>query len=219
MHRACRKRHGFCEKKEPQKLRPSRQAVMRALCVNRELYDMDRIENSKVAEVFNNYPEDMRKKLMFLRQLTLETASEIEGINKLEETLIGESLFLRKLVLGIPAQASGKNLTRPLMPSAPQPSCVRATSPHDRKLGAGYVALPQMTGRRFGKPFILSPPTLALRFRQNNGPTPTGDYQPSRSLSMADSACNICTFKIIDMTIAFTTILCTVVMNILHNVT
>ncbi len=31
----------------------------------------------------------------------------------------GESLFLRKLVLGIPAQASGKNLTRPLMPSAP----------------------------------------------------------------------------------------------------
>ena len=99
----------------------------------------------------------------------------------------GESLFLRKLVLGIPAQASGKNLTRPLMPSAPQTSCVRATSPHHRKLGAGYVALPQMTGRRFGKPFILSPPTLALRFRQNNGPTPTGDYQPSRSLSMAGS--------------------------------
>ena len=76
---------------------------------------------------------------------------------------------MRKLVLGIPAQASGKNLTRPLMPSAPQTSCVRATSPHLRKLGAGYVALPQMTGRRFGKPFILSPPTLALRFRQNNG--------------------------------------------------
>jgi hypothetical protein len=33
--------------------------------------------------------------------------------------LSGESLFLRKLVLGIPAQASSKNLTRPLMPSAP----------------------------------------------------------------------------------------------------
>ena len=30
----------------------------------------------------------------------------------------GESLFLRKLVLGIPAQASGKNLTRLLMPPA-----------------------------------------------------------------------------------------------------
>ncbi|NYT46819.1 MAG: hypothetical protein H0A75_03420 [Candidatus Methanofishera endochildressiae] len=44
-----------------------------------------------------------------------------------------------------------------------------------------------MTGRRFGMPFILSTPTLALRFRQNNGPTPSGDYQPSRSLSMAGS--------------------------------
>ncbi|WP_221897576.1 hypothetical protein [Bathymodiolus japonicus methanotrophic gill symbiont] len=94
---------------------------------------------------------------------------------------------MRKLVLGIPAQASGKNLTRPLLPSAPQPSCVRATSPHHRKLGAGYVALPQMTRRRFGKPFILSPPALTLRFRQNNGPTPTGDYQPSLTLSMAGS--------------------------------
>ncbi|GFO72512.1 toxin [Bathymodiolus japonicus methanotrophic gill symbiont] len=33
-------------------------------------------------------------------------------------TEVGESLFLRKLVLGIPAQASSKNLTRPLMPPA-----------------------------------------------------------------------------------------------------
>ena len=57
---------------------------------------------------------------------------------------LGESLFLRKLVLGIPAQASGKNLTRPLMPSAPRTSCVRAASPHHRKLGAGYATLPQM---------------------------------------------------------------------------
>ena len=77
------------------------------------------------------------------------------------------------------------------MPSAPQTSCVHATSPHHRKLGAGYVALPQMTGRRFGKPFILSPPALALRFRQNNGPTTSGDYQPSRSLSMAGSECRV----------------------------
>jgi|GEM_PF-3476344 len=37
------------------------------------------------------------------------------GIDTIEG---GESLFLRKLVLGIPAQASGKNLTRPLMPPA-----------------------------------------------------------------------------------------------------
>ncbi|GFO73488.1 hypothetical protein BJAS_P4315 [Bathymodiolus japonicus methanotrophic gill symbiont] len=58
---------------------------------------------------------------------------------------------------------------------------------YHRKLGAGFVTLPQMTGRRFGMPFILSTPTLALRFRQNNGPTPSGDYQPSLSLSMAGS--------------------------------
>ena len=58
---------------------------------------------------------------------------------------------------------------------------------YHRKLGAGFVTLPQMTGRHFGMPFILSPPTLALRFRQNNGPTPSADYQPSRSLFMAGS--------------------------------
>jgi hypothetical protein len=52
-----------------------------------------------------------------------------------------------------------------------------------------FHTLPQMTGRRVGMPFILSPPTLALRFRQNNGPTPSGDYQPSRSLSVAGSDC------------------------------
>ncbi len=52
-----------------------------------------------------------------------------EEFDRSKEKIGGESLFLRKLVLGIPAQASGKNLTRPLMPSAPQTSCVRATSP------------------------------------------------------------------------------------------
>jgi hypothetical protein len=42
-----------------------------------------------------------------------------------------------------------------------------------------------------GMPFVFSTPTLALRFRQNNGPTPSGDYQPSRSLSMAGSDCAV----------------------------
>jgi TIR domain-containing protein len=73
----------------------------------------------------------------------------------------GESLFLRKLVLGIPAQASGKNLTRPLMPSAPRPSCVRAAPPHHRKLGAGYAALPQMTRRGFSYAYFVSPLALS----------------------------------------------------------
>jgi hypothetical protein len=33
MHRDCRKRHGFCEKKEPQKPRPLWQPVKLALCL------------------------------------------------------------------------------------------------------------------------------------------------------------------------------------------
>jgi hypothetical protein len=45
------------------------------------------IENPQVAAVFNNYPEKMREKLMFLRQLILETAAITEGVGQLEETL------------------------------------------------------------------------------------------------------------------------------------
>nr|WP_230988089.1 hypothetical protein [Bathymodiolus japonicus methanotrophic gill symbiont] len=45
-----------------------------------------------------------------------EKIARIES--KLPAYTVGESLFLRKLVLGIPAQASSKNLTRPLMPPA-----------------------------------------------------------------------------------------------------
>ncbi|MGZ8215591.1 MAG: hypothetical protein ACXWTP_13950, partial [Methylosarcina sp.] len=60
---------------------------------------------------------------------------------------IGESLFLRKLVLGIPAQASGKNLTRPLLPSAPQPSCSSRFIPNQ-----GYKTCCAMTRRDFVKP-------------------------------------------------------------------
>jgi integrase len=80
-------------------------------------------------------------------------------LNILQEP--GESLFLRKLVLGIPAQASGKNLTRPLMPSAPRSSCVRVAPPHHRKLGAGYTALPQMTGRGFSYAYFVYPLALS----------------------------------------------------------
>lgn len=48
---------------------------------------MHTIENAQVAEVFKDYPEHMRKKLLFLRQLVLETASETEGVDAVEETL------------------------------------------------------------------------------------------------------------------------------------
>lgn len=58
---------------------------------------MDEIENPEVAEVFNMYPKHMRQKLMLLRQLVLDTASEAEGITTLEETLKwGEPSYVTK---------------------------------------------------------------------------------------------------------------------------
>ena len=48
---------------------------------------MNEIENLEVAEVFRKYPKSIRKRLMFLRQLVLDTASETEGVNEIEETL------------------------------------------------------------------------------------------------------------------------------------
>lgn len=48
---------------------------------------MDAIKNAEVAEVFKIYPKYMREKLMFLRQLVLDTASETESVGAVEETL------------------------------------------------------------------------------------------------------------------------------------
>jgi len=53
--------------------------------------------NSQVHDVFASYPEIVREKMQFLRQLVIETAEETEGINELEETLKwGEPSFLTK---------------------------------------------------------------------------------------------------------------------------
>jgi Domain of unknown function (DU1801) len=59
---------------------------------------MDRkIEKPEVAEVFNNYPGHIRQKLIFLRQLVLDTASERTGVGILEESLKwGEPSYLTK---------------------------------------------------------------------------------------------------------------------------
>ena len=58
---------------------------------------METIENHQVADVFNNYPKVMRKKLLFIRQLILDTAVETEGVNKLQETLKwGEPSYISK---------------------------------------------------------------------------------------------------------------------------
>ena len=48
---------------------------------------MNPIKNPVVAEVFDRYPEHMREKLLFLRQLIYETAAIIEGVGIPEETL------------------------------------------------------------------------------------------------------------------------------------
>lgn len=48
---------------------------------------MTPIKNPQVAAAFKDYPPTMRKKLMTLRQLVLDTASELEDVNEIEETL------------------------------------------------------------------------------------------------------------------------------------
>jgi hypothetical protein len=51
--------------------------------------------NSEVAVIFNSYPQKIKSKLMFLRQLILDTAASIEGIGEIEETLKwGEPSYL-----------------------------------------------------------------------------------------------------------------------------
>jgi len=58
---------------------------------------MSEFENKEVKKVFDNYPQEMREKLMLLRKLVIETASEAEGVTSLEETLKwGEPSYLTK---------------------------------------------------------------------------------------------------------------------------
>lgn len=45
------------------------------------------ITDPKVAEVFANYPDEVRDKMQNLRELVIKTAEDTEGIYKLEETL------------------------------------------------------------------------------------------------------------------------------------
>jgi len=57
------------------------------LCVKMEIYDMEIIESTEVHSYICKYPIDIQDKLLFLRGLILETASEIDNENKIEETL------------------------------------------------------------------------------------------------------------------------------------
>jgi hypothetical protein len=58
---------------------------------------MELTSNPKVKDVFDNYPESVQNQLLYLRDLVLTTASEIDGLEKLEETLKwGEPSYLTK---------------------------------------------------------------------------------------------------------------------------
>jgi len=59
--------------------------------------DLQIQSNPEVELVFNNYPDSVRNKMLALRKLVIETAKEIDGITKLEETLKwGEPSYLTK---------------------------------------------------------------------------------------------------------------------------
>ena len=51
--------------------------------------------NEEVAAIFNLYPQRIKSKLLFLRQLIYETAASIEAVGEIEETLKwGEPSYL-----------------------------------------------------------------------------------------------------------------------------
>ena len=54
-------------------------------------------KNAAVAAAFRRYPKRMREKLLFLRKLVLDTASETDGVGPVEETLKwGEPSYVTK---------------------------------------------------------------------------------------------------------------------------
>jgi len=58
---------------------------------------MELESNPKVKDVFNSYPKSVQRQMLFLRDLVLSAASEITGLEKLEETLKwGEPGYLTK---------------------------------------------------------------------------------------------------------------------------
>jgi hypothetical protein len=65
--------------------------------MNKEKSSYAKFESSMIAGVFDSYPTGIRRKLLFLRQLIIETASEIGLVDELEETLKwGEPSYLTK---------------------------------------------------------------------------------------------------------------------------
>ena len=59
--------------------------------------DFQIISNPQVEQIFNNYPNSVRSKMLKLRELIIKTAQETERISRLEETLKwGEPGYLTK---------------------------------------------------------------------------------------------------------------------------
>ena len=58
---------------------------------------MELRSDPKVKSVFENYPSKVKAQMLQLREMVLKTASEIDGLQKLEETLKwGEPSYLTK---------------------------------------------------------------------------------------------------------------------------
>ena len=58
---------------------------------------MNLTTNPQTTEVFENYPDFVRPQMVKLRELVLEAASEVDGLENLEETLKwGEPSYLTK---------------------------------------------------------------------------------------------------------------------------
>ena len=58
---------------------------------------MKKFKNPDVAEIFEGYPKHIRKKMLILRQLVFDTALEIDGVGKIEETTKwGEPSYVAK---------------------------------------------------------------------------------------------------------------------------
>ncbi len=56
---------------------------------------MELTTDPKVKAVFNDYPKSVQSQLLYLRELVISVASEIDGLEKLEETLKwGEPSYL-----------------------------------------------------------------------------------------------------------------------------
>ncbi|QKQ27173.1 hypothetical protein [Candidatus Reidiella endopervernicosa] len=90
---------------------------------------------------------------------------------------------MRKFVLGIQAQANSKNLTRPFMPSAPRPSCVRCVITSSR-----LYTTPSVTLRRHKAAAASSSSSArALNYEYADGVDYRG-LTAFASLSMAVSA-------------------------------